>query len=246
MYSVILNQYETVSLEDLNERASLQNRIDKKFVLPFATLTKILQECKNEYYVLKVDGNCIFDYTNLYYDTPGLKYYHQHHSGRANRYKIRARSYKNNGSQYIEVKQKKSNGKTVKHRFVAENIEDASGFLNQFSDLKANELIHTLKNKFKRITLLHKHKIEKITIDLNLNFESDANFVNYDNILIVEVKTESRRDIDFCKMMKSYSVREGALSKYCLGLISLNNNIKHNNFKYLFLKTKKQNLNGIF
>ena len=246
MYSVILNQYETVSLEYLNERALLQNRIDKKFVLPFATLTKILQECKNEYYVLNIDGNCIFDYTNLYYDTPGLKYYHQHHSGRANRYKIRERIYENSGSQFIEVKQKKSNGKTYKYRVASENFEQSLEFLNQFSDINSTKLINTLKNNFKRITLLHKSKVEKVTIDFNINFEIGADLISYDNILIAEIKTENNSNIDFCKIMKSYSVREGALSKYCLGMISLNNNIKHNNFKYLFSKIKKQDLNGIF
>lgn len=246
MYSDIFSQYETISLTDLNTRALLQNRVDKKFVLPLDNLMKILQECKNEYYILKIDDNCIFDYINLYYDTPELKYYHQHHSGRARRYKIRERIYKNSGSHFIEVKQKKSNGKTIKYRAVSDNIEQASVFLNQFSDVNPAELINTLKNNFKRITLLHKNKVEKITIDLNLKFESGTNFINYDNIIIAEVKTENYSNIDFCKIMKSYSVREGALSKYCLGMISLNNNIKHNNFKHLFSKIKKQDLNGIF
>ena len=88
--------------------------------------------------------------------------------------------------------------------------------------------------QYKRITLLHKTKPEKITFDFNLKFCQEEARADFFNLVIVEVKTERDRHMDFAILMKQQGIRSESISKYCLGLIALNQPIKFNTFKPIY------------
>ena len=62
--------------------------------------------------------------------------------------------------------------------------------------------------------------------------------------MIAEVKSERMIALKFNEIMKKHKIRSGSLSKYCLGLISLNPKLKQNNFKMMLNQIIKVNNNG--
>ncbi len=238
-------QFETVSLNELNIKAPLLNREDRKFVFHAGRLQEILQDCVATYYLLKINDNTLFNYRNWYFDTAHLDFYHQHHCGKTTRCKIRKRLYVNSGQSFIEVKQKTNKGNTVKHRTACNNLDEARGFIQQYSGYDTSCLQETIEINYNRITLLHKHKPEKVTLDLDLFYRQDEAVSKYDNLVIAEVKTEKCNTPSFSNIMKLHGIREGSLSKYCLGLISSREQIKYNNFKQQYYQILKTNQHGI-
>ena len=246
MLRKLLNQFETVSLNELNVRAPLLNRKDMKFVFSCNQLEQVLQDCEDKYYVLTINDNTIFNYRTWYYDTAGLLFYHQHHTGKTNRCKIRRRLYVNSNQSFIEVKHRTNKDKTIKYRYESGSLDDAQLFIRQYSGYDSAGLTEAIEINYSRITLLHKTKPEKVTFDINLSYKQNKCISGFNNIVIAEVKTERCATTFFIKIMKKNSIRQNSFSKYCLGLISINSQIKHNNFKQLYNKILKINRHGIF
>lgn len=229
---------------DLQIKAPLMEREDKKFVLTTLRINDILADCLLHYQILKIENDLFFNYKTAYYDTKYLDLYKNHHNGKGNRNKIRERLYVNSGHKFIEIKNKTNKGKTIKCRLESNSILEAEKFVLNNSGLSVSDLLKTLSLEYGRITLLHKTKLEKVTLDYNLLFSNDNATAIYKNIVIAEVKTEKTTDIEFCRIMKKHTIRQGSLSKYCLGLVTLNSRIKHNNFKHNYNKIIKINNNG--
>lgn len=239
----ILNFFDTLSLSYLQDKAPLLNRKDRKFIIPIAIFDKILIDCLAEYQILKINTDLLFRYRTNYYDTRELKLYFDHHKGKGNRYKIREREYVQSGLKYFEIKCKTSKDYTIKHRMEAGNRMEAKEFIQNHTGILESDLHNTLNLEYSRITLLHKIKKEKVTLDLNLNFHGKHHSISFDNIVIAEVKIEQFATTEFGNIMKKYKIRPSSLSKYCLGLLSLNPKLKRNNFKMIFNQIVKINNN---
>lgn len=239
----ILNFFDTISLSYLQDSAPLLNRKDRKFIIPIGVLDEILMDCSKEYRILKIDNEFLFKYQTKYYDTEELKLYFDHHNGKGNRYKIRERDYVQSGLKFIEVKNKTNKDQTIKYRKELKNRIETNDFIQNHTSLLESNLYESLNLEYTRITLLHKVKMEKVTLDLNLNFCDKLNTILYNNIVIAEVKVEQLADMEFRNIMKKYKIRAGSLSKYCLGLLSLNPKLKKNNFKMIFNQIVKMNNN---
>jgi hypothetical protein len=246
MFSGNLQAFQTFSLYELDSTNLLmKNRFEAKYYFHLSQLDRILEACQNNYNILKIDDRLIFDYQNRYFDTKDFQLYYKHHNGKAERYKIRQRVYLNSKLSFIEVKQKTKKGITNKYRQEAESIENAANFLQSHINLDYKQLIPTLENQYKRITLLHKKNEEKVTIDINLNFVSGENKIALNQIAIAEVKSESYSGTDFSKIMKSLEIREGGMSKYCMGMIALSIPVRHNLFNQSYKQILKKNTDGI-
>lgn len=81
-------------------------------------------------------------------------------------------------------------------------------------------------------------------MDFNLAFFEKQQSIQYNNLVIAEVKADNISTIHFNTIMKKHKIRSGSLSKYCLGLISLNPTLKKNNFKMIFNQFINANNNG--
>lgn len=246
MFSNNLQLFQTFSLDELDSTNLLmKNRFEAKYYFHISQLDTLLQACQNRYNILKINDRLIFDYQNHYFDTEDFQLYYKHHNGKSERYKIRQRVYLNSQLSFFEIKQKTKKGITNKYRQEAESIENAANFLHSHINMDYKQLIPTIQNQYMRITLLHKKNEEKVTIDLNLNFASEKNNIAFKHIAIAEVKSESYFGTDFSKIMKSLEIREGGMSKYCMGMIALRIPVRHNLFNQTYKQILKKNTDGI-
>ena len=238
-----LQDFEPIGLEDMKE-VSLMDRYDTKYVASVNDLPSILADALPYYQVLEINDCRIFQYDTLYYDTPDLLLYHFHHSGKRDRYKIRFRNYVSDLS-FFEVKHKNNRGKTSKTRipmpleFSRSLTGGMSDFLSVSTPFVSENLMSSLRVYYQRITLVSTACKERVTIDINLRFEHAGRIAAYPGIVIFEVKQEKIRGSEMVNILKKYHIRSGAVSKYCLGVISTHEQVKHNRFKTNLQQIKK-------
>lgn len=92
-------------------------------------------------------------------------------------------------------------------------------------------------NEFNRITLVNKTAKERLTIDLNLSFKTNHSSKSFDNLAIIELKQERfSRTSPFAQQLKLKHINPYKLSKYCIGMISVYNDLKYNRFKKKLIK----------
>jgi hypothetical protein len=243
----ILSDFEPITLKEM-DGVKLMDRTDTKYVFRLDSLVAFLEQVKTDYRILVVNDHRISRYESLYFDTKNFDLYMCHHRGRLNRYKIRCRKYVESELHFFEVKFKNLKGRTIKDRVKQKLIdglinEKAENLLNEKTPLKAAHLEAKLWVNYSRITLVNKISPERVTIDVDLVFKNSETNKSIDNLVIAEVKQEKAMSSSFVRLMKKHHIREGSMSKYCFGVISLFNTIKHNNFKPKLIQLKKT-LNG--
>ena len=232
------------------DSVALMDRTDTKYAFTFDDLPKFLELIKDDYRVLDVNGFRISRYESLYFDTIDFGLYHAHHKGAVNRFKIRYRKYVESDLNFFEVKFKNNRGRTIKNRVKRNQIdptikENAEDLLKEKTSMESDHLEAKLWVNYSRITLVNKHSPERVTLDLDLTFKNDNEEKIIHNLIIAEVKQDKAAISKFIRVMKQNHIREGSISKYCYGVISLFNTIKHNNFKPSLILLKKI-LNGTF
>ncbi|MEP2024555.1 MAG: polyphosphate polymerase domain-containing protein [Reichenbachiella sp.] len=238
-----IGKFSTISLNEMNE-VSLMKRIDTKFLIPIGQLHKILNSVVDHYKVLEINGNRTMTYRSLYFDTACGKFYKDHHNGRSKRTKVRIRNYVESELFFLEIKQKDNKGVTAKTRIKIDDFEiNLSEHSKQFIyDTVSNnyDLAPSLWNGFKRVTLVDAVNKERITIDFDLNYTFGNNKKKFDSLAIVEMKQERyNRNSPIVAQLKSIQSHPYSISKYCIGLMSLCNNLKYNRFKKNILKIEK-------
>ena len=92
---------------------------------------------------------------------------------------------------------------------------------------------------YSRITLVNKTSAERLTLDLNLEFESDGKTEVLNQLVIAEVKQDSKIASPFITIMRNKHIQEGSISKYCFGVASSFTEVKKNNFKRKLSNVKK-------
>jgi len=238
----ILEKFQGTSLSEMDE-VKLMNRTDTKFVVKRSLFNEVLPVLGEHYKVLEILGNRINSYETLYYDHPNFQFFLDHHNGRGNRFKVRIRNYVESKIYFLEIKNK-FKGRTIKKRIKVDDFElelsnKSKGFINDVIGTETN-LEAKLWNSFGRITLVNNTEKERLTLDLNLTFEWKDNKVVYDHVVIAELKQENvNRNSIFYSLMKKNGVAPYSISKYCVGAVSLNPDLKYNNFKEKLLLIDK-------
>ena len=240
----ILEKFAPINLKEMDS-VKLMNRTDTKFTFSSTQLEIVLSEVLEDYYILEVNGKRISRYKTLYYDTFNYNLYTKHHNGELNRYKIRHRTYVESNIGFLEVKFKNNKGRTIKDRIKQHDVPEiwetgAENFLNSMLPFEAQTLVPTIWVNYSRITLVNKTSPERLTIDLALEFVKGTETVKLSSLAIAEVKQEKRTASPFLRAMKKHHIREGSISKYCMGIALTIKKIKKNNFK-----EKLQNLKNI-
>lgn len=231
----ILQQFEPIDLKEM-DRVKLMDRTDTKYIFPISQFDMIMGEILEHYRILEIAGKRVSRYKTLYYDTEKFNLYNEHHNGKLNRYKIRHRTYVESDTGFLEVKFKNNKGRTIKDRVKTKEVSFESGsdsqlFLTKMLPFEPQTLIPVLWVNYGRHTFVHKTIAERVTIDLGLEFIKDGVKKPIDNMVIAEVKQEKRKASPFVKVMKKHHIREGSISKYCMGIALTCNNVKKNNFK---------------
>lgn len=233
----LLSSFNTISLEETKSRAELIARFDEKFIIPVRLLEQILNACNPDYNVLEIENKRLFAYKTIYFDTPDLALYEAHHAGHLNRTKIRIRKYLDTGISFLETKMKNNKGLSVKSRMMLDETHADPLKQLQLSPTRKNEKIINAELResatilYKRITLVNKHYPERVTIDTDIEFTHNDEKAKLKDYVIAEIKKERKQQSAFKSSIQQLHIKPGAISKYCLAIIHLYDNIKKNRFK---------------
>jgi len=240
----IAREYEPCLLKDLGE-TTLMDRTDTKFVLPLNLGLQVLTEMQHHYQVLEINDQRLQPYNTLYFDTPDYYFYQEHLHCRADRFKLRVRTYLVNDLTFLEVKQHTNKGRTVKERIQLDSLwpvldQEMLGWAVERLPEAAWPLEPALNNRFYRMLLINPDQAERITLDFDLQFSNQRCNMDAGPLVVAEVKRKScHEESVFINWLHSAHQRPSSFSKYCLGLALLNPDLKRNRIKPNLLNLQK-------
>lgn len=236
----VWSQMPTITLDEMSA-IKLMNRVDTKYVMRESQLDEMLRMATAEYSVQVIGDVRACRYTTLYYDTADYDMYTRHHNQQLVRQKIRTRRYEESAQCYIEVKNKTNKGRTKKKRIVipesafeqvAQNTE-AERFLRERANYQPEDITPALTTTFERITLVNKAHTERLTIDLNLRFGNVRKQTTgeMEGLVIVELKQDGMYFSPMKEILQRLRVKPFKVSKYCLGTVLTDADVKQNRYK---------------
>jgi hypothetical protein len=229
-----------VDLRSLESGAALLHRIDRKYVVPVASLEHLVTQLtgRDDWAALEIDGLRLFGYESVYFDTPDLATYRAHLQRRRRRYKVRVRRYVDSGQCMLEVKRKGVRGLTVKERqshdvfgraelgepgrrFVADAVGDGAR-------LPVGELRPVVTTTNHRATIASLQGHARLTVDTDLVCGwGDRHVALRPGYVVLESKVQGHAaTVD--RLLRSMGERPVVISKYCLGVASLGLDVPHN------------------
>ncbi|MDG4785637.1 polyphosphate polymerase domain-containing protein [Micromonospora sp. WMMD1102] len=221
---------ESIGLAELTERAALQTRVDRKYVLPIDEARSVVSQVGPDTMVLEIDGQRCFGYRSVYFDTPELTSYLLTAQRRRRRFKVRTRTYLDSAECWLEVKTQGPRGNTVKDRLpYRPDHETSLSPGRQFvDDVLARESIEVgdrvfapvLVTRYRRSTLFLAATVSRVTIDTDLTWEDDSGPLRLPELAVIETKTGSTAScVD--RLLWARGHRPVRISKYATGLAAL-------------------------
>jgi hypothetical protein len=244
LFQYLLNDLQTVSLEEL-DNVKLLDRQDTKFVFNQIHLPLILDKIKPFYRILEINNERVFTYDNTYFDTDDFLFYNQHHNGNKKRFKIRSRKYSSSNQSFFEIKIKNNKDRTVKKRLPIDGInkylgEQEKDLVSEIIGLPPNQITPKLNVQFSRITLTDNSFNERLTIDTNISAKNGFGSKIFNQLVISEIKQKKYDPkSDFIQILRNLKIQEMRFSKYCMGMLHVNKEIKYNRFKPKLLRINK-------
>lgn len=220
----------------------LMNRIDTKYLTSEAVLADILADAaRRGYRAFESEGARVSSYDTMYYDTPELNMFLDHHGRRLVRQKVRVRVYAGTGQAFLELKRKNNHGRTKKKRVeipaslfrAFQEDPSALAFLSGKSSYPAEALTPSLETVFRRITLVNAAKTERLTIDTCLCFINARNGrqVSLRDAVIIELKQDGHARSEMKDILLDHRVKPVRVSKYCIGVTLTDPDVKSGRFK---------------
>lgn len=226
----LVGVFQPISLQALNHKAAMLERLDNKYVVRAEVLDRAVPELARLFEVLEIDGQRAFNYDTCYFDDADRRSYHDHHQGRRQRVKVRVRRYVEAGLCFVEVKLKDKRGATVKKRLPYE--------LSKYGTLDNAALAHVeqtyralygrafertlepvLQMSYRRITLVARDGGERMTIDTGIRFHGAADdCCPGDDVFIVETKSANGRGLADEVLRGLHQHPTNGCSKYCVGM----------------------------
>lgn len=221
----------SIGLAELVERAALQTRVDRKYVVPVATIAGLLAGLADSARVLEINQQRSFRYESVYFDTPELTSYYLTARRRRRRFKVRTRTYLDSSECWLEVKTRGARGSTVKHRLPYQlryQTELASFGRNFVDEVLAREqfaasqlsLHPTLRSSYRRSTLFLAATTSRITIDTDLTWQDGDREVAVPHLAVIETKA-SLAACEADRWLWRAGHRPARISKYATGLAAL-------------------------
>ena len=238
-----LTNLERISLDDMNARAALLTRVDRKYVVPTDRLDELIALMNPATQVLEIGGKIEQRYASCYFDTPGLHSFMDTAHKRRRRYKVRTRSYLDSELAFLEVKTRGPRGHTVKKRmaydfaqagrmelsregrlWVAERLEAAQCFDGVD---RVDSLVPVLSGTYTRSTLLMADGQGRATIDTELHWDSWGHELQAPHIAIIETKSgEAPSELD--RLLWANRIRPSRISKYATAMALLTPDLQTN------------------
>jgi len=222
---------------------SLMDRIETKYVVSLNMIPAIIGKLNGAYKILEINQTRVFDYHNVYLDTPEFHFFQQHVTGKYERYKVRFRKYVDTGTTFLEIKTKNNKQRTKKVRIESQLTEfntlsfDANMFISERLKGRYPELNPVLINRFRRFTLAGLDSNERITVDYDLRYSDDTgSMARFPYIAVIEVKRDGRKVFSpVSRVIKDNRIHPCGFSKYCMGAAAMKDLAHKNNLKAKFL-----------
>ena len=233
----LLQYLEPITLEQMSS-IRLMNRTDTKFVTNKENLARLLELAQGKYYAQFNNDSRVANYMTTYWDTDNHRFFLEHHNGRAPRQKVRVRTYMDSDLTFLEVKTKNNHGRTKKKRVEVPSQEiEVQGTNGEFVEglvhQGLNEMHPTVRNQFRRITLVNYEKTERLTIDYDVHFHNmeTGTDANVGPLVIIELKRDGNVYSPVLDILRILRIKPSGFSKYCIGSVMTNKKLKKNIFK---------------
>lgn len=236
-----LARFDGISLDALNGKAAMLERLDRKYIITAASLLPALDEFRELFDVLEIDGRRAFTYATRYFDDADRRAYYDHHQGRRKRSKVRVRTYVDAGFSYLEVKLKDRRDVTVKKRLrlsapLEELDEACMSFIDHwhsefYGAPLARSLGPVIGMRYERITLVASDGGERMTIDTRLDFAAGGHAREVPpELFIVETKSARGNGAADATLRRLHLHPTKRCSKYCIGMAALGQVERANRF----------------
>jgi len=250
-----LRGFDSIDLEQLNELAALQTRVDRKYVVAAGMLGGVISGLDSDTRALEIDGVRASHYESVYFDTDTLDSYQAAAHRRRRRFKVRTRAYLDSADCFLEVKTRGGRSVTVKER-IAHPAERNSGLTDEGVDYVdsalasagidglgndgtgsgetgARALHPTMVTRYRRTTLYVPSGRSRATIDLDLSWTTtdrlgvEGESFSTPGIAIVETKSGSTAsDVD--RVLWANGIRPVNISKYGVGMAAIHPGLPSN------------------
>jgi hypothetical protein len=225
----VLEGFDPVSLDELDERAALLRRVDNKYAVERDAFERLLERLRDDHQVLEIDGRRMFAYRSTYFDSPELRCFVDHVKDQAPRFKARTRLYEDTDRCVFEVKLKREDGETDK-RQIDYAVDDAERLTDEARTCLAealgdvgldapDDMAPTLLTRFNRITLAARSGSERLTCDLGVRLShpnGEAASLR-DGVILVETKSEDGES-PADRALAALGLEPVSLSKYRVGM----------------------------
>lgn len=235
--AVELTSLAGVTLDELLARATLQTRVDRKYLLPETTLPRVLAGTRADLRILEIERRREFGYSSTYFDDLDLTCFHRAGRGRRRRFKIRTRVYRDSGEAWLEVKTRTGRGETVKDRLPYDLADagrltaEAEAFIAATVEARGagavdpRDLVAVLHTSYRRSTLLvdaPDQATSRATVDTGLAWRrpADPRRLTMPGRLIVETKGGTAPS-PLDRALWTAGLRPTRVSKYGAGLAAL-------------------------
>jgi hypothetical protein len=209
----------------LIEARSLQQRVDRKYLLAATDITSLLARLQHSHCVVCAGQHGWARYDTVYFDTSDRDLYHAHRCGRRPRYKVRIRHHGDRALTFLEVKRKDRSGRTTKHRLALPYRQDTLGqheqtFIATHAALNRTPLLPRVSISFQRLTLVGSAINERVTLDRDLLLGAGTGVEPLSHVVIAEVKQfQHLNHAGAVAGFRHIHAREVALSKYCVATL---------------------------
>jgi hypothetical protein len=220
-----VSRFQPVGLAELDARAALQVRRDRKYAVSETTLAALLAGLPEGTRALEIGGRREFDYTSTYFDTPERTSFYLTARPRRRRYKLRTRRHGPGLPLFFEVKTRGGRGLTIKDRLPLDG-DDPRPALPQALTLVAergclppalNSLAPCLDIAYRRSTLLLPDG-SRVTIDRDLAWAAPGGpALTLPGLVVVETKTLAQATAAD-RLLWAGHHRPQRLSKFGVGL----------------------------
>lgn len=238
--SMLLADLLPIGLADLDDRAALRVRTDRKYLVGTDVLERVVDALGADVRALEIDGRREFGYESTYFDTPEFDSYLGAARSRPDRFKVRVRRYLDADQTWLEVKTRDRCGRNVKHREVWAPSDaavcaiggiGATGhrpFLSQFAVVRPHldSLGPVLTTAYRRSTIVL--GAARATIDTELACTDGSGFrVGIGTDVVVETKSPGAAgEVDH--LLWSFGVRPSRISKFGVGMAALHPDLPAN------------------
>lgn len=240
-----LARFEGIDLDSLIAEASLQTRVDRKYVLSRESARHVVAGFDDATRVLDTHGIRSFRYESVYFDTPDLLSFRMAAHPRRRRFKLRTRTYLDAQTAFLELKTRGARSATVKERVQYPHTERttltdlarsyaAEGFSAiGVAEERADDLGSRLTTTYRRATFVAPDGSARCTLDTELRWvDVEGTTLLTPRLAVIETKSGAAASA-FDRALWRAGHRPVSISKYATGLAALHPGLPRNRWARL-------------